>query len=78
MWIDWQQGGKLGGCEGGKQNPTLWLQKLRVTNPIRQKQVEKLFFFLNFLLFHYFCMFFLFFFTLGLLLDFSKLIIEKQ
>ena len=45
MWIDWQQGGKLGGCEGGKQNPTLWLQKLRVTNPIRQKQVEKLFFY---------------------------------
>ena len=30
FWIDWQQGGKEGGCLGEKQNPTIWLNKLRV------------------------------------------------
>eukprot|EP01125_Pyxidicula_operculata_P005865 TRINITY_DN2050_c0_g6_i2.p1 TRINITY_DN2050_c0_g6~~TRINITY_DN2050_c0_g6_i2.p1 ORF type:complete len:1034 (+),score=272.65 TRINITY_DN2050_c0_g6_i2:380-3481(+) len=36
-WIDWQQGGKEGGCKGGKQNPTIWLNKLRGTDHIRRK-----------------------------------------
>ena len=26
-WTDWQQGGKEGGCNGGKQNPTIWTDK---------------------------------------------------
>jgi len=28
MWIDWQQGGKMGGAAGGKQNPTIWTNKV--------------------------------------------------
>jgi hypothetical protein len=35
-WIDFQQGGRVGGCAGKKQNPTAWLNKLRSTDPKRQ------------------------------------------
>eukprot|EP00056_Hartaetosiga_gracilis_P005958 m.91505 g.91505 ORF g.91505 m.91505 type:complete len:1088 (-) comp12327_c0_seq1:202-3465(-) len=35
-WIDWQQGGTQGGCAGGKQNPTIWTDKIRSTDPKRQ------------------------------------------
>ena len=32
-WIDWQQGDTgPGGLQGGKQNPTIWINKLRYTN----------------------------------------------
>lgn len=41
MWIDWQQGGFQGGCTGEKQNPTIWLQKQRATNPIRRGQSQR-------------------------------------
>jgi alpha-glucosidase (family GH31 glycosyl hydrolase) len=39
-WINWQQGGQTGGMAGGKQNPTMMLNKLRVTSPKRQKGAE--------------------------------------
>jgi alpha-glucosidase (family GH31 glycosyl hydrolase) len=35
-WIDWQQGEDKGGCAGGKQNPTIWTNKLRGTDHIRR------------------------------------------
>eukprot|EP00948_MAST-09A_sp_MAST-9A-sp1_P001242 g1242.t1 len=35
-WIDWQQGDNHGGCKGGKQNPTIWLNKIRSTDAIRR------------------------------------------
>jgi alpha-glucosidase (family GH31 glycosyl hydrolase) len=35
-WVDFQQGGTTGGALGGKQNPTMMLNKLRVTSPKRQ------------------------------------------
>jgi alpha-glucosidase (family GH31 glycosyl hydrolase) len=41
MWIDWQQGGSQGGCSGEKQNPTIWLQKLRATDAIRRGQPQR-------------------------------------
>jgi alpha-glucosidase (family GH31 glycosyl hydrolase) len=41
MWIDWQQGGSQGGCTGEKQNPTIWLQKLRATDAIRRGEAER-------------------------------------
>jgi len=31
-WIDWQQGGAMGGMTGYKQNPTIWLAHLRCTD----------------------------------------------
>eukprot|EP01104_Vermistella_antarctica_P006882 TRINITY_DN1757_c0_g1_i1.p1 TRINITY_DN1757_c0_g1~~TRINITY_DN1757_c0_g1_i1.p1 ORF type:complete len:948 (-),score=252.28 TRINITY_DN1757_c0_g1_i1:465-3308(-) len=34
-WIDWQQGGAMGGCQGLKQNPTIWLNHLRATDKLR-------------------------------------------
>ncbi len=40
-WIDWQQGGKQGGCAGGKQNPTIWLSKLRGTDKFRHNDVTR-------------------------------------
>jgi len=36
FWIDWQQGGKVGGAAGGDQNPTIMLNKLRVTDHMRR------------------------------------------
>jgi alpha-glucosidase (family GH31 glycosyl hydrolase) len=42
MWIDWQQGGTEGGCQGGlKMNPTMQLQKQRATNAIRRGQAKR-------------------------------------
>ncbi len=35
-WIDWQQGGNHGGCQGLKQNPTIWTNKLRCTDAKRR------------------------------------------
>ena len=35
-WIDYQQGGTQGGCQGLKQNPTIWTDKIRHTDPKRQ------------------------------------------
>ena len=35
-WIDWQQGENAAGTTGGKINPTIWTDKIRVTNPKRQ------------------------------------------
>ena len=35
-WIDWQQGGAQGGCQGLKQNPTIWLSRLRASDHIRR------------------------------------------
>jgi alpha-glucosidase len=35
-WIDWQQGGAIGGAAGGDQNPTIMLNKLRVTDHMRR------------------------------------------
>ena len=35
-WIDWQQGGKQGGCAGRKQNPTIWTNKIRATDHVRR------------------------------------------
>ena len=40
-WIDWQQGGTQGGCAGLKQNPTIWTNKIRVTDPIRRDNQNK-------------------------------------
>lgn len=40
-WIDWQQGGKQGGCPGGKANPTILLNKLRATDKIRRGQSQR-------------------------------------
>ncbi|EGD79621.1 hypothetical protein PTSG_13053 [Salpingoeca rosetta] len=40
-WIDWQQGGTQGGCAGGKQNPTIWTDKIRVTTPKRQGRTDR-------------------------------------
>lgn len=40
-WIDWQQGGKQGGCPGGKANPTIWLNRLRATDKIRRGQSQR-------------------------------------
>eukprot|EP01116_Phalansterium_solitarium_P007898 TRINITY_DN2091_c0_g1_i4.p1 TRINITY_DN2091_c0_g1~~TRINITY_DN2091_c0_g1_i4.p1 ORF type:complete len:820 (+),score=372.39 TRINITY_DN2091_c0_g1_i4:134-2593(+) len=31
-WIDWQQGGAMGGLEGYKQNPTIWTDHIRCTD----------------------------------------------
>eukprot|EP01094_Clydonella_sp_ATCC50884_P030386 TRINITY_DN9908_c0_g1_i1.p1 TRINITY_DN9908_c0_g1~~TRINITY_DN9908_c0_g1_i1.p1 ORF type:complete len:1085 (-),score=270.03 TRINITY_DN9908_c0_g1_i1:780-3968(-) len=42
-WIDWQQGGKEGGCAGLAQNPTIWLNKIRCTDSIRRRQNERQF-----------------------------------
>jgi len=36
QWIDWQQGGRAGGLDGEKANPTIWLAKLRSTNRHRR------------------------------------------
>lgn len=35
-WIDWQQGGKQGGCAGNTQNPTIWLNHFRSTDYFRR------------------------------------------
>lgn len=35
-WIDWQQGGTQGGCAGGAQNPTIWLNHFRATDYFRR------------------------------------------
>ena len=35
-WIDWQQGGRRGGCAGGAQNPTIWTNKIRATDHLRR------------------------------------------
>ena len=44
-WIDWQQGENAAGTTGGKTNPTIWTDKMRVTNPKRQNlQLEKVIF----------------------------------
>ncbi len=40
-WIDWQQGGAQGGCTGEKQNPTVWLNKIRSTDSIRRKDNQR-------------------------------------
>ncbi len=40
-WIDWQQGGKQGGCPGGKANPTILLNKVRGTDKIRRGQTQR-------------------------------------
>lgn len=40
-WIDWQQGGAQGGLVGGKQNPTIWTDKIRVTDPKRQGKNQR-------------------------------------
>jgi len=37
-WIDWQQGGTAGGCDGNKQNPTIWLAHIRSTDHARRGQ----------------------------------------
>jgi alpha-glucosidase len=39
-WIDWQQGGAAGGCRADVDaaNPTIWLNKLRLTNKARRNQ----------------------------------------
>jgi hypothetical protein len=37
IWSDYQQGEAKGGAVGGKQNPTMMLNKLRVTDPKRQR-----------------------------------------
>ena len=36
FWIDWQQGGTQGGCTGERENPTIWTNKLRVTDKKRR------------------------------------------
>jgi alpha-glucosidase (family GH31 glycosyl hydrolase) len=36
QWIDWQQGGIVGGAKGGAQNPTIILNKLRSTDHLRR------------------------------------------
>lgn len=35
-WIDWQQGGQVGGCPGGKLNPTIITNHVRGTDSIRR------------------------------------------
>ena len=35
-WIDWQQGENAAGTTGGKNNPTIWTDKMRVTDPKRR------------------------------------------
>ena len=40
-WIDWQQGGKQGGAPGGRANPTIWLNKVRSTDPKRWGSKER-------------------------------------
>ena len=41
-WIDWQQGDtKIGGLEGGRENPTIWLNKMRYTNRKRWNKKER-------------------------------------
>lgn len=35
-WIDWQQGGRTGNATGGKENPTIWLNKVRSTDNARR------------------------------------------
>jgi len=37
-WIDWQQGATAGGLAGGRQNPTIWLAKMRATSRRRLGQ----------------------------------------
>jgi len=39
-WIDWQQGGDAGGCAEGVDaaNPTIWLNKLRLTDKARRAE----------------------------------------
>ncbi|KAH8055098.1 alpha-1,3-glucosidase [Aureococcus anophagefferens] len=40
-WIDWQQGGALGGCAGRKQNPTIWTARLRSTDHARRGSTKR-------------------------------------
>ena len=41
-WIDWQQGDSgPGGLKGGRENPTIWLNKLRYTNRKRWGSRER-------------------------------------
>lgn len=41
-WVDWQQGDSgPGGLRGGKENPTIWLNKLRYTNRKRWGSRER-------------------------------------
>lgn len=40
-WIDYQQGGTQGGAAGDAQNPTVWTDKLRVTDPKRQGKNQR-------------------------------------
>ncbi|KAK3233298.1 hypothetical protein CYMTET_56397 [Cymbomonas tetramitiformis] len=40
-WIDWQQGGKVDGCEGGKMNPTIWTNKVRATDHVRRRNDKR-------------------------------------
>eukprot|EP01012_Entosiphon_sulcatum_P010211 TRINITY_DN1591_c0_g1_i1.p1 TRINITY_DN1591_c0_g1~~TRINITY_DN1591_c0_g1_i1.p1 ORF type:complete len:919 (+),score=202.04 TRINITY_DN1591_c0_g1_i1:26-2758(+) len=40
-WIDWQQGGKEGGCQGGKHNPTILLNHLRGTDHMRRGEKKR-------------------------------------
>eukprot|EP00959_Pyramimonas_sp_CCMP1952_P045899 959175-Pyramimonas_sp.AAC.1 len=38
FWIDWQQGGQQGGCEGGAMNPRIALNHLRTTAHDRRQE----------------------------------------
>jgi alpha-glucosidase (family GH31 glycosyl hydrolase) len=40
-WIDWQQGGNHGGCQGMLQNPTIWTNKIRATDHLRRADDTK-------------------------------------
>ena len=40
-WIDWQQGPTEGGCLGDKYNPTIQLNKLRITDNIRRGEDDR-------------------------------------
>lgn len=40
-WIDWQQGGTPGGCDGDKQNPTIWTDKIRSTDSKRRGSAKR-------------------------------------
>ena len=40
-WIDWQQGGALGGCAGDRQNPTIWTARLRSTDHARRGSTKR-------------------------------------
>lgn len=39
--IDWQQGGTAGHASGGKENPTIWLNKVRATDNIRRNATDR-------------------------------------